>query len=100
MSSISNTNDNLFGDNNIVENNIKFNKEELNSEETTRSYSISTTATFENDFLSEDEIDFNQDFFPKMKTIKLTDCLVDNWELKIKMYLASKKLSLIKSLNI
>ena len=97
---ISNTNDIVFVDKNIIENNIKFNKEDLNPDENTRSYSISTTATFENDFLSEDEIDFNQDFFPKMKTIKLTDYLVDNWELKIKMYLTSKKLSLKKNLNI
>ena len=98
--SISNKNDSFFVDSNIVENNIKLNKEELNSEENTRSYSISTTETFENDFVSEDEIDFNQDFFPKIKTVRLTDCLVDNWEHKIKIYLARKKLLLFKSINI
>ena len=98
--SISNTKDIFFVGNNIIENNIKLNKEKLNSEEFTRTYSVSTSETFENDFGLEDEIDFNQDFFPKMKTIKLTDCLVDNWELKIKMYLVSKKISAIKNINI
>ena len=39
---------------------------------------------YENEFDSEDEIDFNQDFFLKLKVIKFTDCLVDNWEEKIK----------------
>ena len=39
--------------------------------------------TYENEFDSEDEIDFYQDF-SKLKIIKFTDCFADNWEEKIK----------------
>ena len=57
------------------------------SEENTRSLSFSTNTTFENDFVSDEDIDFNRDFFPKSKDLKFTDFLSDNWELKIKMLL-------------
>ena len=84
--------DNLFFVNeNIIDNNNKFNKEELNLEDNIRRNSISTNATFENDFQSDEEIDFNQDFFPQNKSIKFTDFLVDNWDQKIKVYLTKIK---------
>ena len=75
-------NNSIFFEDNISDNNNQINKKELNSEENTRTFSISTTETLE-----DNEIDFNQDFFPKNKTIKFTDFLVDNWEIKIKKYL-------------
>jgi len=84
--------DNLFFVNeNIIDNNNKFNKEELNLEDNIRRNSISTNATFENDIQSDEEIDFNQDFFPQNKSIKFTDFLVDNWDQKIKVYLTKIK---------
>ena len=52
--------------------------------------------SIENDFPSEKEIDFNQDFFPHNKSIKFTDFLVDNWEFKVKMYLSKINKQLIK----
>ena len=91
--STSNKNDFFFVENKNIENNNKCNKEELNSDKNIRSYSFSTNET---DFLSDDDIDFNQDFFPKIKTIKFTDFLVDNWDLKIKMHLAIKNYQLSK----
>ena len=80
--SVLNNNNSIFVEDNISDNNNQINKKELNSEENTRTFSISTTETLE-----DNEIDFNQDFFPKNKTIKFTDFLVDNWEIKIKKYL-------------
>ena len=68
----------------------------LNIEENTRTNSISTNETIENDFISEQEIDFNQDFFPQNKSIKFTDFLVDNWEYKVKIYLSKINKQLIK----
>ena len=59
-------------------------KEKIIFDQQTHRTSISTNETYENEFDSEDEIDFNQDFFPKPKLIKFTDCLVDDWEEKIK----------------
>ena len=80
--SVLNNNNSIFVEDNISDNNNQINKKELNSEENIRTFSISTTETLE-----DNEIDFNQDFFPKNKTIKFTDFLVDNWEIKIKKYL-------------
>ncbi len=82
----SNTNNIFFVNNNIIDFNNKLNKE-IKFDKIGRTNSISTNATFENDFSSDEEIDFNQDFFPQNKTIKFTNFLVDNWELKIKSYL-------------
>ena len=59
-------------------------KEKIIFEQKTHRNSISTNETNENEFDSEDEIDFNQDFFPQPKIIKFTDYLVENWEEKIK----------------
>ena len=79
------SNENIFfvKESNIINNN--FNKENFKSSENTqRNSSISTEATFENDFLYQgDEIDFHQDFFPRYTTIKFTDSLVDNWRERI-----------------
>ena len=82
MSVLNNNNNSIFVEDNIFDNNNQISKKELNSEENTRTFSISTTETLE-----DNEIDFNQDFFPKNKTIKFTDFLVDNWEIKITKYL-------------
>ena len=78
------------------ENNSIINKEKLNSEENTFGHSFSTNATFENDFGSDEEIDFNQDFFPQKKAIKFTDFLVDNWQSTIKMLLSKSYQNLEK----
>ena len=82
-------NENIFfvkDNNNDIDN--KFNKEKLNSYENIyRNSSISTEATFENDFSSQgEEIDFHQDFFPKYPEFKFTDSLVDNWREKIHIF--------------
>ena len=78
------SNENIF----FVKGYNKFNKENLNScENTHRNSSISTEATFENDFsYQEEEIDFHQDFFPGYTTIKFTDLLVDNWRERIQIF--------------
>ena len=94
--SLSNKDNFFFVDKDIIKTNNTINKEKLNSEENTRSYSFSTTET---DMLSDDDIDFNQDFFPKIKTIKFTDFLADNWENKIKMYMIKKNNQLSKTKN-
>ena len=94
--SLSNKDNFFFVDKDIIKANNTINKEKLNSEENTRSYSFSTTET---DMLSDDDIDFNQDFFPKIKTIKFTDFLADNWENKIKMYMLKKNNQLSKTKN-
>ena len=80
--STSNFNNCFFVEENNNDNNNQFGKKDLKNENA-RSYSFSTNETLEND-----EIDFNQDFFPKNRTIKFTDFLIDNWEIKIKIYLA------------
>ena len=84
---ISNQNNFFFVNDNIIKNNSTIDKEKINSEENTRSLSFSTNTTFENDFVSDEDIDFNRDFFPKSKALKFTDFLSDNWELKIKLLL-------------
>ena len=95
--SILNENNFFFENNYIIDINIRLSKEKLNYEENNeRNNSISSNSTFENDFLSDEEIDFNQDFFPKDKSIKFTDCLVDNWEFKIKMYMSKINMQLSK----
>jgi len=97
MSILSQNKDNSFFIKcNITDNNI-FNKEKFNLEENNnRNNSISTNETFEND----EEIDFNQDFFPKRATFKFTDFLVDNWEQKIKLYLDKINEQMTKIKNI
>ena len=89
--SLPNKNNFFFGKNINIFDNIKFNKEEI-----VRTNSISTTETIENDFISEQEIDFNQDFFPHNRSIKFTDFLLDNWKFKVKMHLSNIKKKLIK----
>ena len=93
---ISNANNFFFVNQNIIDNSNKANKEELNLEENTSSQSISTNTTLENEIFSDEEIDFNQDFFPQNKVIKFTDFLVDNWEFKIKMYLSKLYYQMVK----
>ena len=96
---ISNKNNFFFVNDSIIDTNNKINKEKINSEENTRSSSISTNTTFENDLFSNEEIDFNQDFFPQNKSIKFTDFLVDDWELKIKNYILKLNQQIIKMKN-
>ena len=99
MSTINNEKNNFFFDNNY-----KFNlpKEKIILEPNNhQNNSISTNETFEHDIFSDEEnIDFNQDFFPKTKEIKLTDMLVDNWQEKIKAFCEDiKKELIIKAIN-
>ena len=95
--SILNENNFFFANNNTIDINNSFSKEKLNFEENNeRNNSISSNSTFENDFLSDEEIDFNQDFFPRNKSVKFTDYLVDNWEFKIKMYMSKINMQLSK----
>ena len=93
---ISNSNIFFFVHDTIIDNNNGHNKEEIFTEENTRNFSISTNATFENDISLDEEINFNQDFFPQNKLIKFTDFLVDNWEIKIKIYLSNLYQQMIK----
>ena len=82
MNSLNDIKNNFFFDN--CEYNLS--KEKIILESNEHRNSISTNETFENEINSENEdIDFNQDFFPKNKKIKFTDMLIDNWENKIKM---------------
>ena len=84
----SESNNCFFVNKKIVDNNHKFNKEiNLEEKEKKRTNSISSNTTFENEITSEEEIDFNQDFFPQNKIIKMTNFLVDDWELKIKLHI-------------
>ena len=84
----SDANNCFFVNKKIVDNNHKFNKEiNLEEKEKSRTHSISSNTTFENEITSEEEIDFNQDFFPQNKIIKMTNFLVDDWELKIKLHI-------------
>ena len=83
MNSFNDVKNNFFFANNYECNLLK---EKIILESNVHRNSISTNETFENEINSENEnIDFNQDFFPKNKKIKFTDMLVDNWEDKIKM---------------
>ena len=83
MNSFNDVKNNFFFDNNYE---CNLPKEKIILESNPHRNSISTNETFENEINSENEnIDFNQDFFPKNKKIKFTDMLVDNWEDKIKM---------------
>ena len=84
---------NFFFDNKSNPNNII--KEKIIFEPKTHRNSISTNETYENEFYSDDEVDFNQDFFPQSKKIKFTDFLVDDWEEKIKNF----RDEVIKSFN-
>ena len=83
MNSLNDIKNNFFFGNNCEYN---LTKEKIILESNEHRNSISTNETFENEINSENEdIDFNQDFFPKNKKIKFTDMLIDNWENKIKM---------------
>ena len=84
---------NFFFDNKSNPNNII--KEKIIFEPKTHRNSISTNETYENEFYSDDEVDFNQDFFPQSKKIKFTDFLADDWEEKIKNF----RDEVIKSFN-
>ncbi len=83
MNSINDVKNNFF-----FVNNCKYNlpKEKIILEQNGNRNSISTNETFENELNSENEdMDFNQDFFPQNKKIKITDSLIDNWKEKIKI---------------
>ena len=84
MNPFSSDKNNFFFDNKSNPNNII--KEKIIFEPKTLRNSISTNETYENEYFSDDEVDFNQDFFPKNKKIKFTDFLVDDWEEKIKTF--------------
>ena len=77
---------NLFFVNDNLIDSSKFNKEELILGENNHRNSVSTEETFENDLMSDEEIDFHQDFFPKNDAIKFTDLLVDDWKDKIQQF--------------
>ena len=99
MSTIKNEKNNFFFDNNYK---FDLSKEKIILEPNNhQSNSSSTSETFENDIFSDEEnIDFNQDFFPQTKEIKLTDMLVDNWQEKIKAFCEDiKKELIIKAIN-
>ena len=82
-------------------NNCKNNlhKEKIILDQKSHRNSISTNETFENDFLSEDEedIDFNQDFFPQTKKIIFSEMLIDNWKDKIDLFKENIRNRMIKS---
>ena len=84
MNPFSSDKNNFFFDNKSNPNNII--KEKIIFEPKTLRNSISTNETYENEYYSDDEVDFNQDFFPQNKKIKFTDFLVDDWEEKIKNF--------------
>ena len=93
MNPLDSDKNNFFFDNKSNPNNII--KEKIIFEPKTHRNSISTNETYENEFYSDDEVDFNQDFFPQSKKIKFTDFLVDDWEEKIKNF----RDEVIKSFN-
>ena len=98
MNPFSSDKNNFFFDNKSNPNNII--KEKIIFEPKTLRNSISTNETYENEYYSDDEVDFNQDFFPQTKEIKLTDMLVDNWQEKIKAFCEDiKKELIIKAIN-
>ena len=94
MNPLDSDKNNFFFDNKSNPNNII--KEKIIFEPKTHRNSISTNETYENEFYSDDEVDFNQDFFPQSKKIKFTDFLADDWEEKIKNF----REEVIKSFNI
>ena len=96
VSNTSNNNTSFVNNSNID----KLNKEESYIEDYAYRNSISTNGTFESDFLSDKDIDFNQDFFPKNKTFKLTDHLVDGWENNINIYFDKVRENLLKLVTI
>lgn len=73
MNPFSSDKNNFFFDNKSNPNNII--KEKIIFEPKTLRNSISTNETYENEYYSDDEVDFNQDFFPQNKKIKFTDFL-------------------------
>ncbi len=85
----------FFANDNII--NINNSKEKENLLDNNRSSSISSNSTY--DLFSDEEIDFNQDFFPKNNKIKFTDFLADDWEMKIKVYISTihKQISKMKN---
>ena len=93
MNPLDSDKNNFFFDNKSNPNNLI--KEKIIFEPKTHRNSISTNETYENEFYSDDEVDFNQDFFPQSKKIKFTDFLVDDWEEKIKNF----RYEVIKSFN-
>ena len=83
MNSLNDIKNNFFFANNCEH---SLPKEKIILESNEHRNSTSTNETFENEINSENEnIDFNQDFFPKNKKVKFSDMLIDNWENKIKM---------------
>ena len=90
----------FFSNDNIINQNNKISKEDSNSEENNQRNSISTNETFENGFVSDDEINFHQDFFPKNNRIRFTDFLVKDWESKIKLCLKAVKKKILKGKNL
>ena len=85
-----------FANDNIININNNFSKEKANLVGNNRSSSISSNSTY--DYFSDEEINFNLDFFPKNNTIRFTDFLADDWEIKVKMYLSAinKQISKMK----
>ena len=87
MSNINEEKNNFFFANDYKYN---INKEKIILDQNRHRNSISTNETYENDFEQEDnenediDIDFNQDFFPQTKKIKITELLVDDWKESIK----------------
>ena len=83
MNKVNEDKKNFFFDNNCKDNISK--EKIILDEKNNHRTSISTNETFENDFCSDEEFDFNYDFFPKKKTIKFTEMLVDNWKERIEI---------------
>ena len=86
MSNINEEKNNFFFVNDYKYN---INKEKIILDQNRHRNSISTNETYENDFdqeESDEDIDFNQDFFPQIKKIKLTELLVDDWKETIKNF--------------
>ena len=86
MSNINEEKNNFFFVNDYKYN---INKEKIILDQNRHRNSISTNETYENDFdqeASDEDIDFNQDFFPQIKKIKLTELLVDDWKETIKNF--------------
>ena len=87
MSNINEEKNNFFFANDYKYN---INKEKIILDQNRHRTSISTNETYENDFEQEDnediDIDFNQDFFPQTKKIKIIELLVDDWKESIKAF--------------
>ena len=86
----------FFANDNIININNNIRKKKANLVGNNRSSSISSNSTY--DYFSDEEINFNLDFFPKNNTIRFTDFLADDWEIKVKMYLSAinKQISKMK----